>query len=155
VQAVYYRAADGSEPVNEFIDSLTIKRQVALDNQIDRLNMLTAAHPHLPFAHSSQIEGELRELRCHYGRELYRILYRRSGNLIVLLHAFQKNNGAVSGRDIQEARERWEDFKKRMDAPRRTLLERQAEVHPKSQQRGLPWLTIFGKLPQARDTSPG
>src|SRR5712691_9041837 len=119
LQAVYYRASDGSEPVDEFIDRLSVKRQVVVDNQIDRLNMLTAAHPHLPFPHSSQIEGELRELRCHYGRELYRILYRRSGNLIVLLHAFQKNTGAVSGADIQKARERWADFKQRMDAPRR------------------------------------
>lgn len=57
LQAVYYGARDGSEPVNDFIDRLTVKRQVALDNQIDRLNMLTASSPHLPFPHSSQIEG--------------------------------------------------------------------------------------------------
>jgi putative component of toxin-antitoxin plasmid stabilization module len=62
-----------------------VSRQVALDNQIDRLNMLNTSNPHLPFPHSSQIRGELRELRCHFGSELYRILYRRSRNLIVLL----------------------------------------------------------------------
>lgn len=78
LRAVYYRAPEGSEPVNKFIDGLSVKRQVALDNQIDRLNMLTTANPHLPFPHSSQVEGELCELRCHFGRELYRILYRRS-----------------------------------------------------------------------------
>lgn len=78
MQAVYYRATDGSEPVNDFIDRLDMKRQVALDNQIERLNMLTPDLPHLPYPHSSQVEGELRELRCHFGRELYRILYRRS-----------------------------------------------------------------------------
>ena len=44
-QAVYYRAADGSEPVDEFIDKLAVKRQVVLDNQIDRLNMLTPERP--------------------------------------------------------------------------------------------------------------
>lgn len=71
LHAVYYRAADGSEPVNEFIDKLTVKRQVVIDNQINRLNMLTSSKPHLPFPHSSQVEGELRELRCHYGSELY------------------------------------------------------------------------------------
>lgn len=52
LQAVYYRAADGSEPVDEFIDKLTVKRQVALDNQIDRLNMLSQERPYLPFPHS-------------------------------------------------------------------------------------------------------
>ena len=66
-RAVYYRALDGSEPVNDFIDELEVKRQVALDNQVDRLNMLDPSFPHLPFPHSSQIEGELRELRCHMG----------------------------------------------------------------------------------------
>ena len=39
-QAVYYRAPDGSEPVNDFISGLAVRQQVALDNQIDRLNML-------------------------------------------------------------------------------------------------------------------
>lgn len=95
LQAVYYRAPDGIEPVNDFIDRLSIKRQVALDNQIGRLNMLTSEIPNLPFPHSSQVEGALRELRCHFGRELYRILYRRSKNLVVLLHVFRKDTGKI------------------------------------------------------------
>ena len=74
LRAVYYRAPNGSEPVDKFIEKLAAKRQVVLDNQIDRLNMLTAERPHLPFPHSSQAEGELRELRCHFGSELYRVL---------------------------------------------------------------------------------
>jgi phage-related protein len=119
LQAVYYRAPDGSEPVNDFIDRLSVKRQVALDNQIDRLNMLTPSNPHLPFPHSSQVEGELRELRCHFGRELYRVLYRRSRNLIVLLHIFRKDTGKVPQAEIEVAKARWRDFRARMDAPRR------------------------------------
>jgi phage-related protein len=120
LQAVYYRARDGAEPVDDFIERLNAKRQVALDNQIDRLNMLTVAQPHLPFPHSSQVEGELRELRCHYGRELYRVLYRRSRNLVVLLHVFRKDTGAIPRAEIEVAQNRWEDFKARMDAGRRT-----------------------------------
>lgn len=119
LQAVYYRAANGSEPVNDFTDRLSVKRQVALDNQIDRLNMLTSAIPHLPFPHSSQVEGELRELRCHFGRELYRILYRRSKNLLVLLHAFRKDTGKIPPAQIKIAQERWSDFTARMDAEKR------------------------------------
>ncbi len=60
MQAVYYRAPDGAEPVNDFIDRLDVGRQVALDNQMERLNMLTPDAPHLPYPHSSQVEGELR-----------------------------------------------------------------------------------------------
>jgi phage-related protein len=104
LQAIYYRAADGTEPVDEFID---------------RLNMLTPASPHLPSPHSSQVGGELRELRCHFGRELYRVLYWRSGNLIVLLHAFRKDTGRIPEADIQIAEDRWADFKARMDALKR------------------------------------
>ena len=115
LQAVYYRAPDGSEPVNDFIDALSPKRQVSLDNQIDRLNMLTSAQPHLPYPHSSQVEGELREPRCHYGREHYRILYRRSRSLVVLLHIFRKDTGAIPRAEIEVAQERWADFKARMD----------------------------------------
>jgi len=91
LQAVFYRARNGSEPVDEFSEAVgDPDRQAAIDFQIDRLKMLTPANPHLPFPHSSQVEGELRELRCHYGRELYRILYRRSRNLIILLHMFER-----------------------------------------------------------------
>ena len=97
-----------------------MKRQPLLDNQIDRLNMLGSDLPHLPFPHSSQILAELRELRCHVGRELYRVLVRRSRNLIVLLHIFRKDTGMIPPTEIQVAQDRWEDFKARMDADRRT-----------------------------------
>lgn len=118
--AVYYRAADGSEPVREYIAALDERRQAVLLNQIDRLNLLSDATPHLPFPHSSQVEGELRELRCHVGPELYRVLYARSERLLVLLHMFRKKTKKVPEADKAVARRRWEDFKERMEArPRR------------------------------------
>lgn len=120
MQAVYYRAPDGSEPVDEFIERLSdARKQGALDNQIDRLNMLRPNEPPLPFPWSSQLEGEFRELRLHYGSELYRVIYRRSRNLFVLLHMFRKDTGRVPEAELRIARERWEDFKARMDAERR------------------------------------
>lgn len=119
-QAVFYRDHDGGEPVDAFIETLPVRAQVAIDNMIGRLNGLDPAAPPLAFPHSSQIEGELRELRCHYGRDLYRILYRRSDNLFVLLHAFAKRSRAVSDADLRIARQRWDDFQERIGAdPRR------------------------------------
>lgn len=121
LQAVFYRASDGSEPVDQFIEGLgDPDRQAAIDFQIARFNVLTPANPHLPFPHSSQVEGELRELRCHYGRELYRILYRRSANLVILLHMFRKDTGRLPQREIEIAKQRWADFKTRMDADTRS-----------------------------------
>jgi phage-related protein len=118
-QAVYYRAADGSEPVSDFVAGLDERKQPTIDLQIDRLNDQPTTAPPPPFPHSSQVRGQLRELRCHCGSELYRVLYRRSGNLIVLLHMLRKNTASIPEADITLAMERWEDFKRRMDAPRR------------------------------------
>ena len=116
MQAVYYRDASGSQPVDDFIERLPPKVQAALDLQIDRLNGMRPTDPPLPFPHSSQVEGELRELRCHYGNRLFRVLYRRSDQLFVLLHVLEKRSRAVPEGEIAIAQERWEDFKQRMNA---------------------------------------
>ena len=110
-QAIYYRAPDGSEPVSDFVAGLDERKQPTVDLQIDRLNDQPTTAP--------QVRGQLRELRCHYGSELYRVLYRRSGNLIVLLHMLRKDTASIPEADIAVAEARWEDFKRRMDAPRR------------------------------------
>jgi hypothetical protein len=88
-QAVFYRAPDGSQPVEEFLDrefpveppkkkpgasevQAAARKRATIDLQIDRLNGLADNDPPLPFPHTSQIDGPLRELRCHYGRAHYR-----------------------------------------------------------------------------------
>ena len=115
-QAIYYRDRLGAQPVADFIDTLPIKHRVGVDLAIDRLNGLSPSEPPLAFPASSQVDGELRELRCHYGPVLYRVLYRRSGNLFVLLHALRKSTAKIPSSDIAIAHSRWEDFKARMDA---------------------------------------
>lgn len=116
LRAVYYRDPNGHEPVRDVIDTLEAEAQAVLLNQIDRLNLLSDDLPHLPFPHSSQVDGELRELRCHYGRAHYRVLYRRSARLLILLHIFAKRSAKIPTSDIQTAHNRWEDFKARMNA---------------------------------------
>jgi phage-related protein len=117
MQAVYYRARDGSQPVRDFIAVLQpLAARVVVENQIDRLNLCSDGGPPLPFPHSSQVEGELRELRCHYGRHHYRVLYRRSRNLFVLLHVFPKTSATIPQEAIDVAKERWNDFVARMAA---------------------------------------
>jgi phage-related protein len=118
-QAVFYRDQSASEPVNRFIDALAPAAQQTIDDQIDLLNGLPAGAPPLPFPHSSQVHGPLRELRCHYGRTLYRILYRRSASFLVLLHAIEKRTGPIPRSDIAIAEQRFTDFRLRMDAARR------------------------------------
>jgi phage-related protein len=107
MQAVYYRESNGIERVNDFIDALPPERQEELDFKIGLLNRLTSTDPPLPFLHNSQVDGQLRELRCHYGRDLDRIFYQRSWNLFVLLHAIEKRPGGLRPADIDLAKARF------------------------------------------------
>ncbi len=61
----------------------------------------------------------MRELRVRFAKTRYRVLYQRSGNLMVLLHAFEKNTGAVPASDRRKAETRMADFGARMNAKRR------------------------------------
>jgi phage-related protein len=119
-QAIYYREADGNEPVDAFIDTLDPACQSEVDWRISLLNGLSDSNPELPFPHSSAIRGKayrgLRELRAPCGRSHFRIIFQRSGRLFVLLHAFEKRSREIPERDKQVALERWFDFKARMDA---------------------------------------
>lgn len=119
MQAVYYRDLSGYEPVKDYLARLPSAHREAIFIAIDMLNRLELTDPPLPFPLSSQIEGPLRELRCHYGRRLYRILYQRSANLFVLLHILEKQSLQLPDADKAIAQERWTDFKTRMDATRR------------------------------------
>ncbi len=118
---MYYRDERGREPVCQFIQTLPWKRREKMMNQVDEhLNGRLADAPPPEFPITSQIDGELRELRVRFGGTRYRILYQRSGNLIVLLHAFEKNTGAIAASEKALAKWRMADFAKRMDAePRR------------------------------------
>lgn len=116
-QAIYYRDRHGVEPVGQFIEALPAKRIAKIYNFVEE--HLNARFPDAPppnFPVSSQIEGELRELRIRFANTRYRILYQRSGNLVVLLHAFEKNTGTVPAADKELAKRRMIDFRRRMDA---------------------------------------
>ena len=113
----FYRAADGSQPADGFIDAQPRQAQAMIDSYLGRLALFG---PSLPFPASSQVDGELRELRPDMGRTHYRHLYRRSDDMFIILHAFIKRGGSIDQAEITIANGRWEDFKVRMNAdPRR------------------------------------
>jgi phage-related protein len=102
-QAVYYRDSDGREPVNGWLESLLTTKPAAvakIDAFVDQyLNGHRPDDPPPEFPISSQIEGGLRELRVRFANTRYRLLYQRSGNLLVLLHGLEKNTGALPTAD--------------------------------------------------------
>jgi phage-related protein len=123
-QAVYYRDKAGKEPVNAFLGALaaTNPRAAAkVDEYVEEyLNDKDASAPPPEHPISSQVDGELRELRVRFAKTRYRVLYRRSGLLVVLLHIFEKNTDKLPARERELAIKRFADFKARMGAePRR------------------------------------
>lgn len=119
-QAVYYRDSSGREPANEFIAQLPAKRAAKIDDHVEEyLNGQPPGAPPREYPVTSQIDGELRELRVRFAHTRYRVLYQRSGNLVVLLHALEKNSGEIPQADIELAHARMRDFKLRMDAKQR------------------------------------
>lgn len=120
IQSVYYRDPDGREPVAEFTDALPAKHAAKLDAFVqEHLNGRDAASPPPEHPITSQIDGEMRELRVRFANARYRLLYQRSGNLNVLLHAIEKNTAAIPRNDVALAKQRMVDFTARMDAPSR------------------------------------
>jgi|ERR1700693_3199595 len=113
--AKYYRDRNGVAPVAAYMDALPKVARIILNRQIARLNGLSETDPDPRFPYSSQVQGDMRELRCHVGSMLYRILYRRSRAFFVLLHMFQKQTKKIPKADIEVAESRWHDFKTRMD----------------------------------------
>lgn len=102
MQSVYYRERSGCEPVREFLQALDASGREAVAWAVELLNAMGVNDPPLPFPYSSQVVGELRELRCHAGRRHVRVLYRRSERLFVLLHAFEKRSAQAAGRRVTD-----------------------------------------------------
>ena len=139
-QAVYFRDNAGREPVNAFLEDLAHSNPQAaakIDECVEQhLNGKDASAPPPEHPISSQVDGELRELRVRFGKTRYRILYRRSGLLVVLLHIFEKNTDKLPARDRKLAIRRFADFKARMGAePRRPPRAAGRDAPPRSRGR--------------------
>ena len=92
-ELIYYQTADGECPVRKFLDELPKPHRAKV---FAAISLLQERGPALGFPHTSQVEGRIRELRAHYGRQLYRILYfMDSQRRVVLLEAFEKDTAKV------------------------------------------------------------
>jgi phage-related protein len=105
----FYEKRDGSQPVKEFLDSLSQRTSIKLMTYIK----LLMDKGFLPFPYSRNIEGvkKLRELRVEYASNVYRIFYfMHTGRRVVLLHAFRKKTNKTPKREIMIAKDRMLDF---------------------------------------------
>lgn len=138
-QSIYYRDSHGHEPVSEWIETLGRTRpEVAAKIEAhlaQHLNGRNSGDPPPEFPITSQIEGDLRELRVRFGNTRYRLLYQRSRNLVVILHGLEKNTGGIPREAIKTAQKHFVDFKTRMDAEPR--VRPRAAGHDAPRRRGV------------------
>ena len=107
----FYEDRKGLCPVAEFLDSLPDKH---LGKVLQVMQMLEERGPNLPFPYSSQVEGKLRELRAHYGKVQYRILYYGDvRGVFILLHTFRKQTTRIPEREKRLAWQRLQDDEQR------------------------------------------
>lgn len=100
----FYEDADGSAPVEVFVDSLP-KQQRA--KTLALIKLLEEQGANLLFPYSSQVRGRLRELRTRFGKTRLRILYfADSRRIFMLLHGLLKASDKLPESDIQKAEER-------------------------------------------------
>lgn len=110
-EVIYYASAGGDCPVRDFLDDLPKTHRAKV---FATIALLRDRGPALGFPHTSQVEGKIRELRTHYGRQLYRILYAMdSRRRVVLLEAFEKDTARVPPERLAVAVNRLQDHLKR------------------------------------------
>ncbi len=97
----FYQEADGTTPVEEFLNSL---RPEGRAKALAMVQSLKVHGPNLPFPYSSQAAGKIRELRTQYGKDKIRILYFADARRVfILLHGFVKRTAKLEPGELRQA----------------------------------------------------
>jgi len=104
----FHEDSDAGCPVRDFLDALDRPRRAKI---MAVIGLLAERGPTLPFPYSSQVRGKVRELRTHYGKEHYRVLYFAAPDRVfVLLHALRKSSSEIPEGDMRIAEGRMKRY---------------------------------------------
>ena len=110
-RVVHYETADGTCPVGEFLDGLTVKERAKVLAAID---LLEEEGPDLHRPYADTLKDGIHELRIKLSGNQIRILYFFCyENFIILTNSFSKNKKRVPEKEINKAKEYRTDFLKR------------------------------------------
>ena len=105
---VYYETVKKECPVEDFINSRSIKNRAKILNWLEQLE---AQGPNLPRPYADLLEDGIHELRIKLSGEQIRIIYFFCyGEFIILTHAFRKNTYKVPKTEIEKAKKYRDDF---------------------------------------------
>ena len=106
---IFYRTANGSSPVEEFLDSLTGKQA----QKVLWVLRIVEELPSVPRQYFKKLAGsdDLWEVRAQVGNNTFRLLgFFDSGQLIVLTSGFAKKSQKTPAREIELAERRKRDY---------------------------------------------
>lgn len=107
----FYKREDGTEPVQEFLDSLEPKMLAKMLRTID---LLEANGTALRRSYSAPLEDGIFELRAQQGSDITRVLYFfQVGNKAYLTHGFTKKTQKTPRSEIELAKKYREDHIRR------------------------------------------
>ena len=104
----FYLEADGSIPVEAFLESLDLKTRARFRWSMEQLRLRNVQAREPLVRH---LEGDLWELREESSTNIYRVIYVFfTGRRIVFLHGFQKKTQRTPRRELETARRRYQAF---------------------------------------------
>jgi phage-related protein len=107
-EVIYYSDKDGSAPVKEYIDKLSVKERA---KTMAFIGLLEERGPNLPRPYADLLEDGIHELRIKLTGTQVRILYFfYYQNTIVLTNVFEKHTDKVPKEHIKLAKESRTDF---------------------------------------------
>lgn len=109
---VFYETETGKKPVQEFLDSLSIKEssKVILAMRIVRESIV------VPSDYFKHLKGtQIYEIRAQSGNNIFRLLcFFHCGDLVVVTNGFAKKSQKTPKKEIEIAENRRADYIKRM-----------------------------------------
>lgn len=106
----FYTDKDGRVPIIEYLDELSVKEKAKILKYIEFLRVHNGV---LDEPYSKHIKDKIRELRVDFSRKRHRIFYFTFINKnIILLHVFLKKTEKTPLREIEMAKENYEDVLK-------------------------------------------
>ena len=107
-QVLYYSKKDGSMPVKEYINNLSLRERA---KTMAFIELLEDRGPNLPRPYADFLDEGIHELRIKLSRTQIRILYFFCyQNIIVLTNVFEKHSAKVPKSKIKLAKESRSDF---------------------------------------------
>lgn len=104
----FHEDSDAGCPGRDFLDALDGPRRAKI---VALIALLADRGPTLPFPYSSQVRGKVRELRAHYGKEHYGVLYFAAPHRVfVLLRALRKTSSEIPEGDVRIAEGRMKRY---------------------------------------------